>query len=130
AVLLLAFGGSADPATGPVVPSPPALEGSWELQSASGSGIFVKTVYTFRDGRFTVTGSLPEKGTYTTDPGQDPAHLDLFPEEGPFKGTHWRWIYCIDGDTLRVASTRSGTERPTGFEGDGLIVLILRRVQE
>jgi uncharacterized protein (TIGR03067 family) len=134
AVLLVIFGGNSATTTNPRPDSPsltsPTLEGSWELVSVNTGGVFVKTVYTMRDGEFTVQGSLPERGTYKVDAGHDPAHLDMFPDEGPFQGKHWQWIYRIDGDTLRMASTRTGDERPSRFEGEeGLIVLTLWRVK-
>jgi uncharacterized protein (TIGR03067 family) len=57
-------------------------------------------------------------GTYTTDAGRRPAHLD-------FGGI--KYIYQVEGDTLRIAWMPERGDRPRNFDAAGVVVTTYMR---
>jgi uncharacterized protein (TIGR03067 family) len=118
-----------------------ALEGAWDLKSASQSG----EEKTFRTGMPTylvftaggkVTITVPISGdddhpaTYTINPRRKPQTMDVAVEkvDGVFK-----WIYELKGDELRVATVSypggGGVpgKRPGAFSGKDVYVFVYSR---
>lgn len=110
------------------------LEGAWWLTREELNGnklnssehemlIYYKGTFTrdFGDGK-TKSGSGRIETTY------NPPHLDWILANGDIK-----YIYQIDGDTLRLASKPGRlpgeTERPQGFNDKGLYVCTYKRVK-
>jgi uncharacterized protein (TIGR03067 family) len=61
-----------------------------------------------------------------------PAAIDFQHTEGSSKGTVWKGIYAIDGDTLMVCDNAPdlGRSRPTAFEaksGSGYVLVTFKR---
>jgi uncharacterized protein (TIGR03067 family) len=112
---------------------PPALEGTWVVESVEFSGTPVPglkgaELALLSDGKkiFTQPGGTVEKGTYVVDATKTPQQIDSTTEG---KDGTQRGIVALDGDTLRMclATQRS---RPTEFatkESDGLLLIVLKR---
>jgi uncharacterized protein (TIGR03067 family) len=71
------------------------------------------------------------QGTYRIDPTCKPSRYDNVPLTGSLKGQTLRWIYAIDGDTLRIANLSDGSShaRPQEFNDKGLAILTYKRVK-
>jgi uncharacterized protein (TIGR03067 family) len=83
-------------------------------------------VRTFRSGKWTYSnGQVSVAGAYTADARYKPPRLDMV-GRGANEGLRSLCIYRIDGDTLRLAFPRSGTDRPTTFTGDVVLVTLKR----
>ena len=106
------------------------LEGTWRLIGSEFEGkkmdIPVEfAMWTFRRGTYTIDdgdGNPVQRGTYRIDATQKPAHLDM--------GTA-KFIYQIDGDTLRHATLAGAydTPRPQGFYDKAIVVRTYKRVK-
>jgi uncharacterized protein (TIGR03067 family) len=109
------------------------LEGSWRMVMVEYCGrdqpVPVKGAWTFRRGRS--TPPLPDReGTYKADPSRKPAHLDETELCGQWKGKTWKCIYQVEGDTLRIAVTSKGDERPKNFDDKkDLFICTYKRVK-
>src|SRR5260370_27737192 len=95
-----------------------SLEGSWDRVSAEHNGVpvaFAGGVLHFRVAgrtwREETKGSAALAGTYRVEGVRRHTNLDLFHDEG--NGTPSRYIYRVEGDTLRVGFT-SRDRRPDG----------------
>ena len=53
-----------------------------------------------------------DRGTYTADPGKDPAEMDI--DLGP--GSRSRGIYRVEGDRLILCLAEGEAARPAGFD--------------
>ena len=91
---------------------------------------------TFQAGKWTSSDSRPAKrGTYTTDPTCNPAHLTLtYMDEQGTKHTD-NQIYRIDGNTVVIACIQGfnpTNSRPTSFDGQGgrLEVITYKRARK
>jgi uncharacterized protein (TIGR03067 family) len=60
-------------------------------------------------------GSHRRTGTYTADPSRSPRFLDIVHPDDP-PGTTRRYIYQVNGDTLRMAFIWEPGERPASFQ--------------
>jgi len=114
------------------------IEGTWRFVSAERIGGDViwagPPILTFRGGRYVGLrdGRTVERGAYGVDNRQTPRHFDRFPESGPNRGLTLRYIYRVDGDTLKIAETSSpglNVERPTGFTQNDVTILTWQRVR-
>ncbi len=122
----------------------PKLLGTWTVVAAEQGGqklradtiagqslVFGKERYFVRQ-----SGQTLEEGTYTLDASKTPKSLDLKIVKGPEDaGKTQLGIYQLDGNTLKVAFARPGTEkRPerfvSGGEGGALFVMTLKKPPE
>jgi uncharacterized protein (TIGR03067 family) len=73
------------------------------------------------------------KAKYRLEPGKRPKEIDMVPEDGPHKGKTTRWVYTLEGDSLKLCyDAEQLTLRPTEFtstEQSDRVVLHLRRVK-
>jgi uncharacterized protein (TIGR03067 family) len=89
-----------------------------------------ETLYTFSRGRFIIADGRNEyRGTYKVDPSRTPAHLD---ELHSSDGRVWRYIYQVEGDTLKIAHVGTGAwnGRPTSFSDDDIFIFTYKRVKK
>jgi uncharacterized protein (TIGR03067 family) len=102
------------------------LEGSWRLTEFEFKGARAKSdvqgVLTFRGGAWSLMYGNVESlaGRYRIDTTHQPPHLDwIVSTEGELKGRTLRFIFQIDGDTLRIGfKIGSDWSRPQGFDRD------------
>jgi uncharacterized protein (TIGR03067 family) len=132
ALLVLPFLGASEPREYDGVTEKDDLEGSWHMVAVEYRGrdqpVPVKGAWNYRRGRF--TWPLDHAGTYKADPSRKPAHLDETEERGQSKGKTWKCIYEAEGDTLRIALTSRGDERPRNFDDKkDLFIVTYKRVK-
>jgi uncharacterized protein (TIGR03067 family) len=112
-----------------MVPDP--LEGMWLLKY---EGIDFQEVMILRGGTYTINYSDGDtnRGNYRINPTRKPPHLDYIPSKGECRGQTLKRIYQIDGDTLKIAWIRdeSDKRRPQGFNDDGIVIKIYKRVKK
>jgi uncharacterized protein (TIGR03067 family) len=108
------------------------IQGTWQLIESRSGGLWVRAskevVCVYRNGGYVDQGSdghIMIQGTYRIDSTQSPPSLDHFPAGG---GAH-KWIYRVDGDTLRMACRTAANQRPKGFDEEELLILVYRRVR-
>ncbi len=86
-----------------------------------------------KDGNWTVTvGDIVDKGTANIDPSKKPKTMDIVGVEGPNKDKKFAAIYELADDTLKIAYSLDGKERPKDFksrEGTTDLVLTYKRVK-
>lgn len=110
-----------------------AFLGTWTVESVEAGGAAVSglkgAVLELSSGgkkTFTLPGGAVEEGTYSIDSAKVPPQLDATTEGKP--GTQ-RGIIAVEGDTLRMCLTTSGS-RPTEFttkKGTVLLLIVLKR---
>lgn len=119
------------------------LEGSWKVVEASVDGKpeakekLPNMVFTFEGGKLTIAEGdrKPTAGSFTVDPKQDPAHLNMIPpkdDKGPSKGDKVAGIYRLDKDgklTLAFSKGKDAT-RPKSFDGKDAVLLVLEKVKK
>jgi uncharacterized protein (TIGR03067 family) len=113
------------------------LEGAWRLTNLENDGQKVKPLLqqtiTVRGTDFTISyndgGVFP--GTFRIDPTWNPPQLDHTPASGALANRSLKWLYQIDGDTLKIAGNPDGLfeRRPHGLKEKGLIVWTYKRVR-
>jgi uncharacterized protein (TIGR03067 family) len=107
------------------------IEGAWrwtEIEDAGGRRkLDDGTVYTFHNGVVTIDrGSGNQwRAPYRIDHSSNPPHLDFILNGG----RTYKFIYRIDGDTLRIASNGYDWSRPKGFDDKYVGVQIFKRVK-
>jgi uncharacterized protein (TIGR03067 family) len=78
-------------------------------------------------------GEKDSKAKYRLDPGKRPNEVDMIPEDGPYKGKTTRWIYVLEGDSLKLCyDAEQITRRPTEFkstENSDRVILVFQRVK-
>ena len=83
------------------------IEGTWRETGFEITGQKMKVnfevVKTYRSGTFTIVSPGPSVGSYRIDYSRNPPELDWMPTSGVHKGKTIKWIYQIDGDTLKIA---------------------------
>ena len=85
-------------------------------------------------GKYTITPAKGSKasvtsGTYTLDTTKSPIAIDMMPKGGNYDGKTLHGIVKHDGDTLTIAFAEPGKDRPTKFEGAGLVVAVCKKVK-
>ena len=102
------------------------LQGAWQpIEAKIGEGDLTKdqlaaTVLTTKDDGYMVTlGDTVDQGTWKIDAGAKPKTMDIMGTEGPNKGKTLLCIYEISGDSLTVAYSFNGKDRPTEFKTGG-----------
>jgi len=109
------------------------IQGEWRLVSMEHDGnVYAPSpkVRTYQAGKWVAGFPGPAEGTYTTDPGRKPAHLDETTTSRGKRGQLAKYIYRIDGDALQIGTTRDGVVRPKNFEEKGIFVFTLERVKK
>jgi uncharacterized protein (TIGR03067 family) len=97
------------------------IEGTWRFMSAeffNAPGSSAREhIITYRGGTFISTYDNGEtyEGSYYLD-ARNPSHLDTVLANGPLKGKRRKFLYEVDGNTLRVAHKWLGDERVKGFD--------------
>jgi uncharacterized protein (TIGR03067 family) len=112
------------------------LEGTWERVSATPAGgkaviaLPGECVETFRHGRWVYRhkGRIVSEGVYRTDSSRQPAHLDESTTAENEAGITRRFIYRLEGDTLRTAFVPGSREYPKSFDETGAWVATWKRV--
>jgi uncharacterized protein (TIGR03067 family) len=104
------------------------VEGTWRVVAAEIDGsrvpMKVTTELTLRAGRWRISDlKTANTGNYTVEPGSKPAHLDIVTS-----GETNKYIYRIDGDTLRLARYEQGVPHPKSFNDTGIVIIICKRV--
>jgi uncharacterized protein (TIGR03067 family) len=132
--LASAFGQSAEEAQ-------KALQGTWTAVKAERDGKAADDIVghrlSFTGNRFQIRprdGKLLYGGTFRVDPGKKPATFDFEHTEGALKGTTWKGIYALDGDTLTTCDNGPNPDkgRPAAFEakaGSGYILITFKRAK-
>jgi uncharacterized protein (TIGR03067 family) len=110
------------------------LEGTWQRTETEWYGqrqrFGLLSVETFHQGTYTEEGDYaPVRGNYRINTNCKPHHLDTFPSSGPHKGRTFKYIYEVDRGMLRTAIGPYGDERPKGFNDEGVIIRIYKRVK-
>jgi uncharacterized protein (TIGR03067 family) len=116
------------------------LDGDWQIVKEVSGGkeqpySEVAPVFTFEKGTLTIkVGDEGRKATVKVDAAKSPQTLDEVIEDGgDLKGKTVKAIYEIKGDELRVCHGAPGADRPTELsskDGDGLVIVILKRVKK
>jgi uncharacterized protein (TIGR03067 family) len=112
------------------------IEGTWRFSELEHNGekvdLVTRWVTTYRGGTYTTNYGHGDtvRGCYRIDPTRNPPHLDRLPSSGPCKGETNKFIYQIDGDTLRVAGFYLiELPRPQGFNDDDISIWTYKRVK-
>ncbi len=101
------------------------IDGTWQLDGNQENLMICHSrVWTIDNGN-----GDPWGGTCRTDPTRKPAHLDWLFASGTYKGKTFKFIYQIDGDTLRMATMRNDWERPQTFSDRDIVVWTYKRVK-
>jgi uncharacterized protein (TIGR03067 family) len=101
-----------------------ALQGRWTMLSYVDEGVldpqFTGAVQQFTGPAYEVRkgDKVLRKGEFRIDPKQSPAHMDLKPGIGPYKGKRLEGIYRLDGDTLHTCFPEPGQPRPKQFTSE------------
>jgi uncharacterized protein (TIGR03067 family) len=103
------------------------LEGTWERVSAAPVGekavisLPGECVETFRDGRWVYRhkGRVISEGVYTADSTRRPCAFDESTTAEHEAGITRRFIYRLEGDTLRIAFVPGSREYPKNFDQTG-----------
>jgi uncharacterized protein (TIGR03067 family) len=114
------------------------LDGAWTAVSAERNGKPADELkghrLTFAGDTFVIQrdGKTIYKGTFKTDPGKKPAHIDFRQTDGEAKGKTWRGIYLLEGDTLTTNDNAPDVSksRPTQFvtkPDSGYVMLRFKR---
>jgi uncharacterized protein (TIGR03067 family) len=114
------------------------LQGDWQMEKAIQGGKPAPeekvqgSIMTFKGEKITVKEAKrvnPEEVTFTIDASKKPSTIDITPpNDQAVKG-----IFQLEGDTLKLAFSRPGSERPTEFaapEGSQIVFIQLRRAKK
>jgi uncharacterized protein (TIGR03067 family) len=88
-------------------------------------------VQRFRNGKWTyhLGGSFLYEGFYKAVNGPQPAALDETDTVGDYKGRTRKFMYRIDGATMRMAFFRNEPlKRPTSVDDAGTFVIVFKRI--
>jgi uncharacterized protein (TIGR03067 family) len=110
------------------------LQGTWQVIAvelpSQGRHWKAGWVQTFRDGKcWPADGIWLSVGTYTTDASHKPARMETTDLEGQDQGRIRKYIYRIDGDSLRIAWEDERETYPETFDGDDVFVITLKRMK-
>jgi uncharacterized protein (TIGR03067 family) len=115
------------------------LEGTWTLAWFEQGGekkaakevgpteVFLFNASTIiKDGKSTMTfKGKSVQYSFTVDPTKKPKTLDRVVAEGKFKGNAHRYLYELDGDTLRLCyNAEMSDSRPKEFKAEGTITIL------
>ena len=102
------------------------LKGTWQpIEAKIGEGelpkeILEKIQLVISEEGYTVpAGDKVDKGTFKLDAKAKPKTMDIIGKEGPNSGKTFLCIYEVSSDTLTVAYSFTGKDRPTEFKTGG-----------
>lgn len=102
------------------------LQGTWQpIEAKIGERELTKeqlaaTRLTIKDDGYVVTaGGTVDQGTWKIYADAKPKTMDITGQEGPNKGKTFLCIYEISGDSLTVAYSFTGKDRPTESKTGG-----------
>jgi uncharacterized protein (TIGR03067 family) len=109
------------------------LDGAWAPVSGEQGGekfpdeVLKMIKVVFKDGGWTVTvGDATDKGIVSVDPSKKPKTMDIVCTEGRNKDKRFPAIYELTDDTLKVAYSLDGKERPKDFKSrEGTMDLVM-----
>ena len=114
-----------------------AMEGTWKVESAEAGGQKIESedvlaiVVKITGARYEVrVKDKIDGGTLSLDETKTPKTLDATDTEGDDVGKVVKAIYELTGDTLKVAYTLDGGERPKEFatkEGSPVLLVTYKR---
>jgi uncharacterized protein (TIGR03067 family) len=114
------------------------LEGVWLMEKGTQAGKPLPeekvqgASMSFKGDKISVKGpnqNRNEEATFTIDASKKPATIDIMPPNDQ----QVRGIFQVEGDSLKLAFTRPGNERPTEFaapEGSQIVFIQLRRAKK
>jgi uncharacterized protein (TIGR03067 family) len=137
ALLALPLLGSDAPKEYDGATQPDELEGTWRLTEFAfedrKQALDFQSVLTLRGRTYRRDDSDGDtfRGSYRTDLSHQPSHIDWMPSKGHFAGRTLKFIYQLDGDTLREAGfpDEDYARRPRGFKDNGVEVWTYKRVK-
>jgi len=112
------------------------LQGTWVLAGVEIDGKPIdipkdspEMTFTFKDDKATMKEDKKiEEGTYKLDEKKNPKEIDIIhpKKDNPKEMETEKWIYKLDGDTLKLATSGKGPSgsRPKNFDEN---VMILKR---
>ncbi len=112
--------------------------GKWVIESVTKDGksndALKGATREHADGKYTITPTKDSKapvttGTYTLDATKTPVTIDMMPKGGNYDGKTLHGIAKLDGDTLTIAFAEPGKDRPTKFEGAGVVIAVCKKVK-
>ncbi|MBA4190108.1 MAG: hypothetical protein C0467_19155 [Planctomycetaceae bacterium] len=115
--------------------------GKWVVESVTKDGKSVDAlkgaVRVNEGGKYTLTPAADSKypasaGTYTLDLTKSPVTFDAVVKGGSYDGKTLLGILKVDGETLTLAFSEPGKERPTKFEsaaGSGVVVAVYKKAK-
>lgn len=115
------------------------LQGNWTATKAERDGKPADDVVghrlSFTGDRFEIRSDKGEAlfaGTVRSNASVKPASIDFALDNGAAKGTAWKGIYLLDGDTLTICDNAPDTtkDRPTALEakaGSGYVLVVFQR---
>ncbi|QJW96133.1 TIGR03067 domain-containing protein [Frigoriglobus tundricola] len=112
--------------------------GKWVIESVTKDGksndALKGATREHADGKYTITPAKDSKapvttGTYTIDATKSPITIDMQPKGGTYDGKTLHGIAKLDGDTLTIAFAEPGKDRPTKFEGAGVVMAVCKKAK-
>jgi uncharacterized protein (TIGR03067 family) len=115
--------------------------GKWVIESVTIDGkandARKGAVRVHTDGSYTLTPAKdskaqPTSGTYKLDATKTPMTIDTSVKGGMYDGKTLLGIVKVDGDTMTIAFTEPGKERPKAFEskeGSGVVLVVHKKAK-
>jgi uncharacterized protein (TIGR03067 family) len=114
------------------------LQGTWVLVSMEREGEQVPAedikggTVTYEGNRATIRAgeTVRRRGIVTLNPARTPKAINTWDQDGPYEDQTVPGIYELEGETLRLAFSRPGQERPTAFatrEGPAVLLCVYKR---
>lgn len=76
-------------------------------------------------------GQVWQAGTFKiVDATSNPKQIDYVATEGDLKGTHWRSIYTLEGESHRLCSDDGNDSRPKEFSGRSGFLRVTKREKQ